>query len=139
MGEGHGSWNQAGGLARRWWQDARGRNALSRRWTHANVISSALADSHLCMQRPPTHLVRASPKSQILRSQVALSSRLEGLRSRCSTEAECRYLRPRSSCAARYSRHSRRFDQRQAVKSWVAFNGATEHPPARHKAMKGTI
>ena len=45
--------------------------------------------------RQHTHLVRASPKSQILRSQVALSSRFEGLRSRCSTAAEWMYLRPR--------------------------------------------
>ena len=44
------------------------------------------------------HLVRASPKSQILRSQVALSRMLEGLRSRCSTEAEWMYLRPRRIC-----------------------------------------
>ena len=33
------------------------------------------------------HLVRASPKSQIFRSQDALSSKLLGFRSRCSTFA----------------------------------------------------
>lgn len=44
------------------------------------------------------HFVLASPKSQILRSQEALSSRLLGLRSRCSTLAVCTYLRPRSTC-----------------------------------------
>lgn len=44
-----------------------------------------------------THPVRASPKSQILRSQFALTSRLLGLRSRCSTLALCTYLRPRST------------------------------------------
>jgi hypothetical protein len=37
---------------------------------------------------------RARPKSQILSSQSALTSRLPGLRSRCSTLAEWMYLRP---------------------------------------------
>lgn len=36
---------------------------------------------------------RASPKSQILSSQSALTSRLPGLRSRCRTEAEWMYCR----------------------------------------------
>lgn len=39
---------------------------------------------------------RARPKSQTLRSQLALSNRLDGLRSRCSTFAECMALRARS-------------------------------------------
>ena len=47
---------------------------------------------------PEPHLVRARPKSQILRSQDALSSRLLGFRSRCSTFAVCTYLRPRRIC-----------------------------------------
>jgi hypothetical protein len=38
----------------------------------------------------------ASPKSQILSSQSALTSRLPGLRSRCSTFAEWMYFRPHS-------------------------------------------
>ena len=44
--------------------------------------------------------MRASPKSQIFRSQVAFSSRLLGFRSRCSTLAECTYFSPRRICAA---------------------------------------
>lgn len=40
--------------------------------------------------------MRERPKSQILRSQLELSRRLEGFRSRCSTLAECMYLRPLS-------------------------------------------
>ena len=39
---------------------------------------------------------RAKPKSQTLRSQLALRSRLEGLRSRWMTSAECRALSARS-------------------------------------------
>ena len=46
-----------------------------------------------------THPVRARPKSQILRSQLASSSRLDGFRSRCSTLALWTYFSPRSSCA----------------------------------------
>lgn len=42
--------------------------------------------------------VRARPKSQIFKSQEALSSRLLGLRSRCRTPAVWMYLRPRSTC-----------------------------------------
>src|SRR3954451_12553768 len=38
---------------------------------------------------------RARPKSQTLRSQLALRRRLDGLRSRCSTFAECIALRAR--------------------------------------------
>lgn len=54
---------------------------------------------------PPAgaHPSRASPKSQILRVQSAATRRLPGLRSRCSTLAECRYLSPLSVCA-----HARR-------------------------------
>mmetsp|Transcript_144 Transcript_144/g.586 ORF Transcript_144/g.586 Transcript_144/m.586 type:complete len:253 (+) Transcript_144:1308-2066(+) len=37
----------------------------------------------------------ASPKSQMQRSQLALTRRLEGLMSRCMTSAECTYLRAR--------------------------------------------
>mmetsp|Transcript_36652 Transcript_36652/g.90504 ORF Transcript_36652/g.90504 Transcript_36652/m.90504 type:complete len:280 (-) Transcript_36652:472-1311(-) len=47
-------------------------------------------------------LVRARPKSQILRSQLALSSRLEGFRSRCSTLALWMYFRPLSSWYTKY-------------------------------------
>jgi len=47
--------------------------------------------------------VRARPKSQILSSQLAVSSRLAGLRSRCSTLAVCTYFSPRSTCAKRDS------------------------------------
>lgn len=39
---------------------------------------------------------RARPKSQTLRSQLALSSKFEGFRSRWSTLAECIALRARS-------------------------------------------
>ena len=46
-----------------------------------------------------THPVRARPKSHIFRSHDAFSSRLLGLRSRCSTLAVCTYLSPRSTCA----------------------------------------
>uniref|UniRef100_A0A0A9DQG1 Uncharacterized protein n=1 Tax=Arundo donax TaxID=35708 RepID=A0A0A9DQG1_ARUDO len=42
-------------------------------------------------------VVLARPKSPILRSHLALSSRLLGLRSRCKTFAECTYFNPRSS------------------------------------------
>ena len=38
---------------------------------------------------------RASPKSHTFRSQLPLSSRLDGLRSRCSTCAEWMYLSAR--------------------------------------------
>src|SRR5436189_653923 len=38
---------------------------------------------------------RARPKSQTFRSQFALRRRLDGLRSRCSTFAECMALRAR--------------------------------------------
>lgn len=41
---------------------------------------------------------RARPKSQIVRSQLALTNRLEGFKSRCKTLALCKYLRPRSTC-----------------------------------------
>ena len=44
------------------------------------------------------HPVRARPKSQIFRSQLALSSRLDGFKSRCSTLALWTYFNPRSSC-----------------------------------------
>ena len=37
----------------------------------------------------------ARPRSHIFRSQLPLTRRLEGLRSRWRTLAECRYLRPR--------------------------------------------
>lgn len=39
---------------------------------------------------------RARPKSQTFKSQLAFSNKLEGLRSRCSTFAECIALRARS-------------------------------------------
>lgn len=39
--------------------------------------------------------LRARPKSQILRSQLALRSRLEGFKSRCRTFAECNAFNPR--------------------------------------------
>lgn len=39
-------------------------------------------------------VVLASPKSPIFRSQLALRSKLLGLRSRCKTFAECTYLSP---------------------------------------------
>merc|ERR1719409_2293782 len=45
---------------------------------------------------------RERPKSVILRSQFSLTSRLEGLRSRCSTLHEWRYLSPRSSWYRKY-------------------------------------
>merc|ERR1719335_504301 len=45
---------------------------------------------------------RDSPKSVIFRSQFSLTSRLDGLRSRCSTLHEWRYLRPRSSWYRKY-------------------------------------
>lgn len=38
----------------------------------------------------------ASPKSQTFKSQLALSKRLEGLRSRCRTFAECMAFKARS-------------------------------------------
>jgi hypothetical protein len=38
----------------------------------------------------------ARPKSQTLRSQLALSSKLDGFKSRCSTFAECMAFRARS-------------------------------------------
>lgn len=41
--------------------------------------------------------LRARPKSQIFKSQLELSSRLDGLRSRCKTLAVCRALRPRTA------------------------------------------
>ena len=41
--------------------------------------------------------MRTSPKSQILRSQFAFNSRLDGLRSRWSTPAEWINLSPRST------------------------------------------
>ena len=44
------------------------------------------------------YLVRARPKSQILRSQFALTRRFEGLRSRWRMLAEWMYFRPRSTC-----------------------------------------
>ena len=44
---------------------------------------------------------RAMPKSAILRSQFALTSRLEGLMSLWMTPAECSAARPRSSCHAK--------------------------------------
>ena len=40
---------------------------------------------------------RDRPRSPTRRSQLLCRKRLEGLRSRCSTFAECRYLRPRST------------------------------------------
>eukprot|EP00955_Chlamydomonas_euryale_P049873 354398-Chlamydomonas_euryale.AAC.1 len=43
-------------------------------------------------------LVRASPKSQILRSQLAFTSRFDGLRSRCRMLAEWMNLSPRRTC-----------------------------------------
>lgn len=42
--------------------------------------------------------LRASPKSQILRSQLALRRRFDGFKSRCRTLAECSALRPRIVC-----------------------------------------
>ena len=45
----------------------------------------------------PNLVGRARPKSQMRRSQSALTNRLEGLRSRCKTPALCTYLRPRST------------------------------------------
>lgn len=50
---------------------------------------------------PPLHtllLVRARPKSQILRSQFALTSRFDGFKSRWSMLAEWMNLSPRSTC-----------------------------------------
>ena len=41
---------------------------------------------------------RARPKSHIFRSQFLLTSRLPGLRSRCSTLALCIALSPRKIC-----------------------------------------
>jgi hypothetical protein len=49
--------------------------------------------------RESRYLVRARPKSHILRSQFALSSKFDGLRSRCSTPAEWMYFSPRSNCS----------------------------------------
>ena len=45
-----------------------------------------------------THPVLAKPKSHIFSMQAALTSRLDGLRSRCMTFALWMYLRPQSSC-----------------------------------------
>ena len=45
-----------------------------------------------------------SPKSQILRSQLELIKRLEGLRSRCNTLAEWMYLRPAARRGRRWGR-----------------------------------
>lgn len=44
---------------------------------------------------------RARPKSQIFRSQLALSRRFDGLRSRWRTFAVCSALRPRTVCRRR--------------------------------------
>lgn len=51
-----------------------------------------------------SEVVLASPKSQILRSQFALSSRLLGFKSRCKTLAECMYFSPRSNWYRKYCR-----------------------------------
>lgn len=45
-----------------------------------------------------THLVRARPKSQILRSQLAFTSRLLGFKSLCRMLALWMYLSPLNSC-----------------------------------------
>lgn len=45
---------------------------------------------------------RARPKSHMARSQLALSTRLDGLRSRCRTLALWMYLRPRRSWQRQY-------------------------------------
>jgi len=42
-------------------------------------------------------VVLASPKSPILRSQLAFKNKLLGFRSRCKTFAECTYLSPLSN------------------------------------------
>lgn len=47
-------------------------------------------------------VVRASPKSQIFRSQFELRSRLLGFKSRCKTFAECMYFSPRSNWYMKY-------------------------------------
>lgn len=49
-----------------------------------------------------SELVRASPKSQILRSQLAFSNRLLGFKSLCIIPAEWMYLRPRRSWYKKY-------------------------------------
>jgi len=49
-------------------------------------------------------VVLAKPKSPILRSQFALTSKLLGLRSRCKTLAECTYFNPRNSWYKKYCR-----------------------------------
>ena len=72
--------------------------------TAALYVSHESSSSGARYQRVTTYSVmnaldslqaRARPKSQILRSQVAFSSRLLGLRSRCSTLAVWTYLSPR--------------------------------------------
>jgi len=68
----------------------------------AACFADGVADSSTTLQllfqhTRTAHPVRASPKSQIFRSQFALTSRLLGLRSLCKTLALCTYLSPRST------------------------------------------
>lgn len=53
------------------------------------------------------YLVLASPKSQILKSQEALTRRLLGLRSRCKTLAVCTYFNPFMICIAQECHRAR--------------------------------
>lgn len=45
---------------------------------------------------------RASPKSQMHRSQLAFTRRLDGFKSRCRTLAEWMYFSPRKSWKRKY-------------------------------------
>jgi hypothetical protein len=51
-----------------------------------------------------SEVVRASPKSQIFKSQFAFRSKLLGFRSRCKTFAECMYFSPRNNWYKKYCR-----------------------------------
>ena len=56
-----------------------------------------LVTTYSVMNASVSALARAKPKSQILRSQLALRRRLLGFKSRCKTPALCTYFNPRRS------------------------------------------
>ena len=62
--------------------------------TESPGSASAASTSRRALAAPST---RASPKSQIFKSQLAFKSRLLGFKSRCNTFALWMYFKPRKS------------------------------------------
>lgn len=63
-------------------------------------------------------VVLAKPKSPILRSQLALRSKLLGLRSRCKTLAECTYFNPRNNWYKKYCKIFIKYQFHTKFKLW---------------------